>query len=156
MQSQTTAGVIAPPPAIAGAAFVAAWIMEWFFIRLHLHLPAGLRVIAACVLVVIGCLSAADAMWRFHKADTPVEPWHPTTALVTDGIYRRTRNPIYLGMVLVLAASALAFDSLWSLLAVPALVIVFNRYVIAREETYLAKLFGRPYQLYCQQVRRWL
>jgi len=106
--------------------------------------------------VVIGCLSAADALWRFHTADTPVEPWHPTTALVTDGIYRRTRNPIYLGMVLVLAASALAFDSLWSLLAVPALVIVFNRYVIAREETYLAKLFGRPYQLYCQQVRRWL
>ena len=89
-------------------------------------------------------------------AGTPAEPWRPTTALATGGVYRLTRNPMYLGMAFLLFALAVGFDSLGTLLLFPVVVLVVDRFVISREELYLSGQFGAPYDAYRLKVRRWL
>ncbi len=80
----------------------------------------------------------------------------PSSALVTSGPYRFTRNPMYLGMASLYAGIALAFGLLWSLALLLVVLVVIDRGVIAREERYLERRFGDEYRLYKQQVRRWL
>jgi len=83
-------------------------------------------------------------------------PTKPSSALVTSGIYRWTRNPMYLGMSLILGGIGLAAGSLWFLIALPIAMIAVTKLAIEREERYLAQLFGQPYLDYKARVRRWL
>ncbi len=85
-----------------------------------------------------------------------MDPWRASSALVTSGPYRFTRNPMYLGMASLYAGIALAFGLLWSLALLLAVLVVIDRGVIAREERYLERRFGDEYRIYKQQVRRWL
>src|SRR5262249_58668392 len=92
----------------------------------------------------------------FRKARTNVETWKPTTALVTDGIYARSRNPIYVALVLLFAAIAVLANSAWLGLLLLLYVAVLRVGVIAREEGYLQRKFGDAYRAYRARVRRWL
>ncbi|RWK68142.1 MAG: hypothetical protein EOR45_35550, partial [Mesorhizobium sp.] len=83
-----------------------------------------------------GVVFLAGALGLFRKAGTRPEPWQPTTAMVTSGVYRVTRNPMYVGMAPVYAALALALGSLIALILLPASVLVIHRRVILREEQY--------------------
>ena len=151
-----TAGVIVPPPLLylAGAA---AGLLADRLLRLEpLPLPDTVRWGLCALLAVAGAAVIAAALGRFGQAKTPPEPWKPTTALATTGIYARTRNPMYLGMALLLLAVASGSASLGVLLTVPIILLVVDRFVIAREERYLTGLFGAPYTDYRQRVRRWL
>jgi hypothetical protein len=120
------------------------------------RLPDGVRWALAAVLIAAAAALFAAALGRFRRAGTHVEPWRPSTALVTDGVYGRTRNPIYLGMTLAFLALALAADSAIALLALVPLLLVIQFGVIAREERYLAVKFGDAYARYASSVRRWL
>jgi len=83
-------------------------------------------------------------------------PWRPTTALVTDGPYRISRNPMYLGLTLLyLGATALA-NSAWPLVGLPVIILVMNVVVIPGEEARLEAMFGTTYREYCARVRRWV
>jgi protein-S-isoprenylcysteine O-methyltransferase Ste14 len=84
-----------------------------------------------------------------------VPPTKPSTALVTDGIYRRTRNPMYLGLSLILFGIAFAADSLWFLIVLTIAIFAVTKLAIEPEERYLADLFGTPYRDYKSRVRRW-
>jgi protein-S-isoprenylcysteine O-methyltransferase Ste14 len=75
---------------------------------------------------------------------------------VTDGPYRLTRNPGYLGMTLLYAGIAIAADAVWALAPLPVAIAVIDRGVIAREERYLERTFGAPYTEYKRRVRRWI
>jgi protein-S-isoprenylcysteine O-methyltransferase Ste14 len=93
---------------------------------------------------------------RFNAAGTNIPPNLPTTALVVDGIYRRTRNPLYLGTTLIYLGLGVAAGSFWAIgLAVPLLWVI-NVGVIAREERYLERKFGEAYRAYKARVRRWV
>jgi protein-S-isoprenylcysteine O-methyltransferase Ste14 len=93
---------------------------------------------------------------RLVAAGTNIPPNLPTTALVVDGIYARTRNPLYLGTTLVYLGLSIAAGSLWAiLLALPLLWVIYVG-VIAREERYLERKFGDSYRTYKQRVRRWV
>jgi len=94
----------------------------------------------------------------FRRAQTTVDPRFPrrTTALVTSGIYRITRNPMYLGMLLALAGLACCLGHLLPFLAAPSFVIFINRWQIVPEERALAQLFPTSFNFYRAQVRRWL
>ena len=93
---------------------------------------------------------------RFLAAGTNIPPNLPTTALVVDGIYRRTRNPLYLGTTLVYLGLSVAAGSLWAIGLVVPLLWVINTGVIAREEHYLERKFGDAYRAYKARVRRWV
>jgi protein-S-isoprenylcysteine O-methyltransferase Ste14 len=80
----------------------------------------------------------------------------PTTALVTEGPFRYSRNPIYVALTLLYVGVALLINALWILLLVVPAVLVLRYGVIAREEAYLTRKFGDAYRQYTTQVRRWL
>ncbi len=114
-----------------------------------------LQVIGA-ILGVTGVGLIASALGLFRNHNTRPEPWQPSSALVSHGIYRMTRNPMYLGMAMLSLGVALLLSSLaGSFLAVIAAVII-NRTVIPREEAYLVRRFAQDYISYAGRVRRWL
>ena len=96
------------------------------------------------------------AFGRFRRAGTAVEPWRPSTALVTGGVYRFTRNPIYLGMALLYFGLALAVDSAVTLALLLPLLALVQVGVVSREERYLEAKFGDDYRRYRAAVRRWI
>lgn len=92
----------------------------------------------------------------FKKIKTSIEPWKPTTGLVTRGIYQFTRNPIYLSFVLLAFPIALTLNNAWIIFLMIPFIIVINTFVVAKEERYLEKKFGLEYLNYKNKVRRWL
>ena len=109
--------------------------------------------------VAIFAIAFALGIWAIvtiRKAGTQVETWKPTTAIVANGPYRFTRNPIYLGMMLALVGLAVILDSSWLLAMLVPFYLVIRYGVVAREEAYLERKFGDVYLGYKSRVRRWL
>jgi protein-S-isoprenylcysteine O-methyltransferase Ste14 len=149
-------GVIAPPPLIYLGFLALGWGAGSVIDEPGLGLDRTLRGAIALSGLALGLVIEAWAAGLFQKAKTAVQPWKPSTALVTGGIYGVTRNPIYLGFAVTYLALAVGLDSpLALILLIPCLVIV-DRFVIRREERYLAARFGADYDAYRKRVRRWL
>lgn len=107
----------------------------------------------------IFALAVALAVWAIvtiRKAGTHLDVHKPTTAIVENGPYRITRNPIYLGMFLGQTGIAIGFDDLWVLAMLAPFYFVIRHGVVAREEAYLERKFGTIYRSYKSRVRRWL
>jgi protein-S-isoprenylcysteine O-methyltransferase Ste14 len=149
-----TSGIRVPPPLYYVAAFLVGVALELVF---PTGWPSpGVRI--AVALVAVGAWLALDgaAMLSFRRAGTSMVPMNPSTALVTSGPFRFTRNPMYLGMVFLYIAFAFAFGVIWALAALPAVVVIVDRFAIAREEPYLERRFGQAYRDYKARVRRWV
>jgi protein-S-isoprenylcysteine O-methyltransferase Ste14 len=95
-------------------------------------------------------------MRTIEKAGTPIRTDRPVPRLVTDGPFRYTRNPGYLGLTMLYAGIAVLRNALWAILLLPLVLYVIQRQVIGREERYLVRTFGEEYLAYKAQVRRWL
>lgn len=108
------------------------------------------------VVILPGLALVIIALGGFRKADTGAVPFSKSTALVTDGIYRYTRNPMYLGMALILAGVAIRLGSLSAWLPVVFYVFIINRQFVRNEEIFLTAIYGDEFRQYCQRVRRWL
>jgi len=122
------------------------------------ELPQSLRMAAAIASALAGVGLSIAGVVSFRFAKTTVNPMKPekTSALVCSGVYRLTRNPMYLGLALVLVAWAVFLSSAWALLGPLAFVLYMNRFQIAPEERALASMFGVPYAAYRSRVRRWM
>lgn len=107
-------------------------------------------------LVVLGSVFIGAALGWFYSAGTNPEPWKRDSALVTKGFYRITRNPMYLGMAFASFGIALVYGSFGAMIGAAAAVLLVDRFVIAREERHLAKVFGEDYAAYRKRVRRWI
>ena len=129
--------------------------LDFGLLRTPTGRPGALRLGAAAVLAAAAITLAAGALRRFRRAGTAVEPWRPSTALVTGGVYRLTRNPVYLGMAFLYGGLALAADSVLALLLLPPLLALVQTGVVSREERYLERRFGDDYRRYRASVRRW-
>lgn len=149
-------GVIAPPPLIFVAFLLAGIAADRFMFELATQIPDALRYGVASVMGLAAATFLAGALGGFRRARTRAEPWKPTTAIVTTGVYRFTRNPMYVGMALACAGIALAADSPSALLLLVPAIVVIQRGVILREERYLEAKFGGEYLRYKVRVRRWL
>lgn len=149
-------GVIAPPPLIFLAFLMAGWGLGNLIGEPSLGLPDIWRRGIAVVLIVLGLIVEGAAAGHFRRAGTAVEPWKPSTALVTGGIYRLTRNPIYVGFAVIYVGLSVGMDSPLALAMLAPCLIIVDRFVIAREEAYLDRKFGEPYRAYKGKVRRWL
>ncbi|MGH2923048.1 MAG: methyltransferase family protein [Solirubrobacterales bacterium] len=153
-ESTETAGIRVPPPLFYVAGLLAGVGLELAF---PIDGPPAWVRIAVAVLGVAGSLYLdVGAMGRFRRAGTAMIPFTPTTALVTDGPYRITRNPMYVGMASLYVAVAVAFGLIWALVLLPLVLLAVDRLVIAKEEPYLERLFGEPYLDYKRRVRPWL
>lgn len=119
-------------------------------------LPPAWNTGVACTCWIGSCVLFWPAVSRFLRNQTGIRPFTPATVLVTDGPYRVTRNPMYLGLVAVLTGLAFALDSLWALVVVPCIALVLHFRFVLREERFLEATFGEAYRDYCRRVRRWL
>lgn len=147
------AGVKVLPPFIFLAFFTAAVFLEIFF---------GSNLFSWGAQIVIGVLflsfGAGIVTWSITcllNAGTNIPPNEPTLAIVTEGPYRYSRNPIYLGMILFYIGLIVALDIVWGLILLFPLVYVIIKYVIELEENYLRRKFKSEYKEYCSETRRW-
>jgi len=148
-----SAGVRVPPPLVYLGGLAVGFALE--ALLPGTSIAAAVQWIVGGVLLVAGLGLLGSFNTAFHRRGTAVEPWKPTTAIVTTGPYRLTRNPAYLGMALVYVAIALLADALWVLVPLPVVLLIIDRMVIAREERYLERKFGQEYLNYKGRVRRW-
>ena len=150
-----TAQVRIRPPLAWALAVIAGLVLDWLepLPFLPEDWPAGLVGAVVFVLALVLAIWAIDTMTR---AGTNVPTNRPTTAIVEEGPYRFTRNPIYMGMFGGLIGLGIAFDNPWLLAMLVPFALVIRYGVIAREEAYLERTFGDAYRGYRRRVRRWL
>jgi protein-S-isoprenylcysteine O-methyltransferase Ste14 len=131
-----------------------AYALGWLA-PLPLAVPPVLQVFGF-LLVIAGFLLGVAALIVFRRAGTTVHSRVRAVHLVTSGIYSFTRNPIYLGFLLIVIGIPLNSGSYWGIILAPLLIILFNRLVIGPEEKYLTDKFGEPFNSYKAKVRRWI
>ena len=145
-----------PPPLVYVVFFLAAVVIGRFVPLAPLPIGIGIGRTLGAVLALSGVAVSAWSIRRFWASGTSIVPIRPSTAIVIQGPYHFTRNPMYLGMLLVYTGAACWFGLVWPLLLAPVLVLVMDLAVIGREERYLARKFGDEYRRYRAQVRRWI
>jgi protein-S-isoprenylcysteine O-methyltransferase Ste14 len=145
-----------PPPIVAVATGVAMWAIARLTPSLTISIPAS-RIVAGVILLIGLCVSISG-MLAFRRAQTTVNPMNPSaaTALVDFGIYRRTRNPMYLGLLCLLIAWTIWLSNPLALLGPICFVMYMNRFQIGPEEMALSTLFGERYAEFRSRVRRWI
>jgi protein-S-isoprenylcysteine O-methyltransferase Ste14 len=150
-------GVRIFPPVIYLGGLLLGFLLHW---RLPLPLVPAVLVgplrLFGAVCLLAGLALAIWAVATFRRAGTTFHPAGPTTTLAVGGPYRFTRNPMYLGLVFILAGLALLANALWPLILLPVVIVIVRRAVIDREERYLTAKFGEEYLRYKARVRRWL
>ena len=149
-----TAGVIAPPPLIYAGALGVGLLAKALFPATFL--PGGVARALGLPLTGSGLLLFISSIRAMRRGETDVRPYKPTTSIVTEGPYRFTRNPIYLGFTLVYGGVSALANSPWAILLLPFVLGLMQRGVIEREERYLERVFGEEYTRYKARVRRWI
>ena len=145
-----------PPPAVALVIGGLMWLLSWTSPEFGFALP-GSDVIAIA-LAAAGAAICAIGIVSFVRARTTVNPMKPesSSTLVVSGIYRFTRNPMYLGLLLILIGWAVFISNILAFVVLPAFVIYINRFQIDPEERALASRFRDDFVQYASRVRRWL
>ncbi len=146
--------VIGPPPVIYLSGLLIGGVISWFFPIGFL--PKSLAVIAGIALAGTGLTIILTAIWQMRRAQTNVEPWKPTTAILDSGLYAVSRNPIYAAMCLIYVGISFLFNSFWFLPPLVAVLLIVHYGVILREEKYIERKFGDEYLNYKNRVRRWI
>ncbi len=156
-QVRDNAGVIAPPPLIALAAVLLGLALDWLLPAYVLTVLLSFleRVVIAVILIGAGAALAIPALRGFRSAGTHVEPWKASTVLVTGGIFGRLRNPMYVGLTLLLAGLSIFLASDWMLVMTIVFMPVIHFGVVKREERYLEAKFGDAYRAYKASVPRY-
>lgn len=145
-----------PPPIVALLCALVMWAIARntlpYFIR------PELKWALIVIFVVMGMAFTMAGVFAFHRKKTTVNPLHPekSSSLVTHGVYRITRNPMYCGMAMFLIAWAIFLDSPMAFAGLPVFIFYIHYFQIIPEEKILAKLFGETFTNYQAQVRRWL
>lgn len=147
-------GVVFPPPFIFLGWLAAGFAVDYF-------LPAPLlrdsvQYSAGGVAIALSLGLFISAIRQFRKHGTNLRPDKPDTAILSEGPYRLTRNPIYLAMALLFTGISIAADAPWVLAMLLPVLLIMNFLVIPREERYLERAFGDEYLAYKSTTRRWL
>ena len=145
-----------PPPVVALFMAGLSWLAAWAAPNLGFVLPHRNAIVLA--LFVAGVCVAVLGVASFRRARTTLNPLKPekSSALVVSGIYRYTRNPMYLGLLLVLLGWASFLSNALAFVCLPVFILYMNRFQIDPEERVLASVFGQEFTAYLSKVRRWL
>jgi protein-S-isoprenylcysteine O-methyltransferase Ste14 len=142
------------PPVLLLFHLIAAFFFKWMT-PLNIPAPQGVKVIGLVVLIA-GFLFALGGVAELNRTRTTLSPHGTVSVMVSSGVYRFSRNPIYTGYFCTLIGLPLSLGNYWGLIISPALIYFFNELIIKHEEVYLQKKFGDVYTGYRSRVRRWL
>jgi len=156
-ETRDTAGVIAPPPLIALAAVLIGVALDWLAPAYVLNVMLSLaeRIVVGVAFVAAGLALGISARGIFVRFGTNVNPFKPSNALVTTGVFAHVRNPMYVGLMLMVAGIGIALASDWTLAMLVAAALTIHFGVVKREERYLTAKFGDAYRQYIQRVPRY-
>ena len=145
-----------PPVALILLVAALMWLASWTMPTFRFECPS--RNVFALSVAVFGAIISGLGIVSFRQARTTVNPMKPdtTSSLVVSGIYRWTRNPMYLGFLLVLLGWALFLSNALAFVLLPAVIFYMDRFQIEPEERALHSLFGQQFVIYTSRVRRWL
>lgn len=149
-----SAGVVMRPPFIYGGGFIVVLILRWLWPMPIVGHGGPLWV--ALALAIVGVAIVVLAARTLRAAGTNVDPLLPTTAIVTAGPYRFSRNPIYVGLTLFYLGLSLTFNTWWAVIILVPILAIMHLGVVRREERYLEQKFGEPYRQFRSRVRRYL
>jgi protein-S-isoprenylcysteine O-methyltransferase Ste14 len=147
-------GVVALPPLIYLAGLIAGYVVN-AFVPWRLALPPAVRW-AGGVMMLGAVALAVIARTSFARAHTAANPMESATTLVTSGVFRWSRNPMYVGMTALVGGLGLATRIAWILIVLVPVLAIMHWGVVLREERYLARTFGADYERYRSGVRRYL
>ena len=147
-------GVPIAPPLLFVIPILASLVLEWFVPTSFVH--GAFRWIIGALFFLAGIALNVGGFITQKRAGTDPIPFNPSTRIVSHGLYRFTRNPMYIGFALWTLALTILVDSVWTLLAIPIGLVLIDRIVITREESYLERKFGEEYLNYKRRVRRWI
>jgi protein-S-isoprenylcysteine O-methyltransferase Ste14 len=149
--------IIVFPPVIPLSTLAISCVLQWLVpLGLIANIDRGWRIGLGTIIVVAGLLTTSAGRRALVRHGTNVNPSQPTTALVTDGVFRRTRNPLYVGVSVALCGIALIFALDWLLLLMVPSCVILHFAVVRREERYLERKFGEAYRRYQERVPRYL
>ena len=150
------APIIAPPPLLAALCIAGGFVARHFKYLAFFPENYPLRRPLSVVLFAIALAIFGAAIAQFIRHKTHPSPYKPTAAVVVNGIYRFTRNPIYIAFLFIVIGFAVAANSAWFFVSAVALFVLLHFGVVKREERYLSAKFGSAYDDYRRRVRRWL
>ncbi len=142
---------------VFGIPLLASIILQWL---VPLSLPEGIPTVVliplGIALVIAGISFILLARREFARTSQSMEPGHPISHVIRTGVFSVSRNPLYLGIVMTLSGGAFVFNALWILIFLVPSIILCHYILIASEERYLERKFGKEYLEYTASVRRWL
>lgn len=148
-------GVLVFPPGLVvatlGVGLVLQWLRPW-----RLPIPGTARIVLSASILALALTLGLWGERAMHGAGTNVDPGKPSTAIVTSGPFRFSRNPLYLFLIGCYLGVALAVATVWPFLFLVPMFLVLHFGIVRREERYLEAKFGEPYRVYKARVRRWL
>jgi protein-S-isoprenylcysteine O-methyltransferase Ste14 len=145
---------VVPPPLLYAVTLGAGIFLQR--LRPAVFLPAAVARPMGRILIPASLTLGVSAIRTMRQAGTSPNPGVPTSAIVTQGPYRFSRNPIYLAFTLLTVGIAAARNTRWPVLLLPGALLTVQRGVVEPEERYLEQRFGDAYRTYKQRVRRWL
>lgn len=145
-----------PPPLVYAFAVIAGIVLHLFAVPVELGLPLAVRIGAAAVSGAGGLALLAAAAGLFKRSGQDPRPWKATPEIISIGIYRVTRNPMYVSMGLLQLSVGIALDNGWILAFLPVVLGIVYVIAIRHEESFLEAKFGEAYQSYKSSVRRWI
>lgn len=142
--------------AVLGMGLVLSLILGYIYpLSLSVWLPRAVSISAGIVLLLVGFWVIAITRRQFHLANQPTDPGHPTTQLITTGIFAWSRNPLYLAGGVIFLGLGAVLNSLWMVIALVPTMIALHLILITPEERYLEAKFGDAYRQYTHSVHRW-
>jgi protein-S-isoprenylcysteine O-methyltransferase Ste14 len=155
-QQSDSASVRFPPPLVYLAGILLGVAAHRWLWPLRLEIEDAVRIPLALIVAAVGITLNVVSFGRFRRTGQDVKPWTSTPEIISEGIYRYTRNPMYVGLAFVQLGVSIALGNLWiAALLLPVLYIVYVS-AIRPEEAYLERKFGDEYRTYRLSVRRWL
>lgn len=154
-EARDGAAVRLPPPIVYLGALLAGVLLQAVQ-PLPLPVGGGARVVVGLGVGAAGVALAAAALGLFRRTGQDPKPWKPTPEIVATGVYRFTRNPMYLGMTLLQAGIGIGLANAWVVGLAPVSLAVVYATAVRHEEAYLERKFGDAYRTYKASVRRWL
>ena len=146
---------IAPPFVYLGGVIVGV-LVHAFVMPLAIELSLGVRIALAVVAGVAGLVLMGGAIKLFRRTGQDPKPWEATPEIISTGVYRYTRNPMYVGMALLQIALGVGLANWWIIILVPVVLAIVYAIAVRHEEVYLERKFGDQYVHYKASVRRWL
>jgi protein-S-isoprenylcysteine O-methyltransferase Ste14 len=150
------AAVRLPPPITYLGAVIVGALLHGFALSLPLDFALGARIGAAVAVAGLGIAMMVGAMGLFKRTGQDPKPWKSTPEIISTGVYRFTRNPMYVGMALLQIGIGIGLANGWILVLVPPVLVIIYATAIRREEAYLERKFGDTYIAYKATARRWI